>query len=389
MATRKKGKPMQEIPVVIIGHKDHGKSTLIGRLILDTGSVKESRVKEVKEVDESDGRAFELAHLVDSFHQEREREMTMDTTRAVLKGKERNYQLIDVPGHAELISNMLTGASGAQAALLTVSLKEGVEEQTRQHLEVARLLGIEQLGVAINKIDAVGYRQEAYNDFKDRVAKILDEIGYSSEKIKFFPVSAKLGDNVVKLSEKTAWYQGQTLMEFLEREIKTPEPLDESRLIFLSQDCYDNLTVGRVESGSLKAGQELLILPEKRKAIVKSIQDYGRELFSAKAGDNAGILFSDGQVVERGGVATLPDSPLKVGRNFAGEIFWIEKPQQKNMVLECGTAQVSGELLEESPYKFLAEREIVFEPQGQTILSKVVFKQNGKIIGVGNINRRD
>jgi sulfate adenylyltransferase subunit 1 (EFTu-like GTPase family) len=115
-----------EIPIVLIGHKDHGKSTLIGRLLLDTKSIKESRVKEIKEVDESDGRQFELAHLVDSFYQEREREMTMDTTRAVLKGKERNYQLIDVPGHGELIANMLTGAAGAEAALLLVSIEEGI-----------------------------------------------------------------------------------------------------------------------------------------------------------------------------------------------------------------------------------------------------------------------
>jgi len=179
---------MQEVPIVLIGHKDHGKSTLIGRLLLDTKSIKESKLKEIQDVDKALGYKFELAHLVDSFREEREREMTMDTTMVLLKGQKQNYQLIDVPGHAELISNMLTGASGAKTALLVVSVEEGIKEQTRQHLEIAKLLGIEQLEVVVNKMDKVNYKKEKFDEVVKSLKEILNTIGYLSEKIHFFPV---------------------------------------------------------------------------------------------------------------------------------------------------------------------------------------------------------
>jgi len=394
---------MQEIPIVLIGHKDHGKSTLIGRMILDTKSIKESKLKEVQEVDESDGRKFELAHLIDSFMQEREREMTMDTTRAVLKGKERNYQLIDVPGHSELIANMLTGASSAEAALLLVDIDEGIREQTRQHLEIAKLLGIKQLGVAVNKIDKVDYQKDKFDEVKEKLKEILNEIGYSSENINFFPISAWEGDNVIKKSEKTPWYQGLTVMEFLEKEIKEPESLDKSSQIFLIQDEYKEgedkiFIVGPIESGTLVVGQKALALPVNKEIIIESIKDSDGELLEAKAGQNVGIEISGEDLImtniSRGTAIVSPDSNVKTEESsLSGEIFWIEKPSQDNLILECGTAKV--EVILEEPkeiqrgtktsYKARLKKPIAKDPKGKSILGKIVLKDKGNIIAVGNI----
>jgi small GTP-binding protein len=389
---------MQEIPIVLIGHKDHGKSTLIGRLLLDTKSIKESRLKEVKEVDESIGQKFELAHLVDSFKEEREREMTMDTTRAVLKGNKRNYQLIDVPGHAELIANMLTGASGAEGALLMVSIEEGIREQTRQHLEIAKLLGIEQLGVVVNKMDKVGYQKEKFDEITGRMKEILNKIGYSSENIHFFPVSAWEGDNVLKRSENMPWYQGLTVMEFLENEIKEPESFEDLPLSFLVQDKYleeenKEILVGRVESGLMKLGEEVLLLPANKKSKIESINDSEGDLKEARVGQNIGVSLTNNLEVNRGSVISFLNSNLKVDETLSGEIFWIMNPLKKNLILECGTAQVEGELEEpeiinqgeKTNYKISLKKPIVFDPQGKTILGKIVLKDEGKIIAVGNI----
>jgi small GTP-binding protein len=386
---------MHEIPIVLIGHKDHGKSTLIGRLLLDTKSVKESRLKDVQEVDKAWGRKFELAHLVDSFKEEREREMTMDTTRVLLKSKKRNYQLIDVPGHETLISQMLTGASGAEAALLLVDIAEGIKEQTRQHLEIAKLLGIEQLAVAVNKMDKVSYQKNAFEEIKEELKEILNRIGYLAENIRFFPISAWEGDNLIKKSEKTSWYQGPTLMDFLENEIKESESFENLSLRFLVQDKYwagnEEILIGRIESGKLKVGQDILFLPDNKKAKIQSLKDSEGNLDKAKAGQNIGLILSENLDILRGAVGALPTSPPKVNDVLSGEIFWIEAPSQPALVCECGTAQVQGKLQEpkfikakeKSFYKIYLEKPIAFDPRGKTILGKIVLKDKGKIIGIG------
>jgi len=387
---------MREIPVVLIGHQDHGKSTLIGRLILDSGSIRDSRVNEIKQTDEAAGQKFELAHLVDSFRQEREREMTMDTTRALLKGKERNYQLIDVPGHGELISSMLTGASGAEAALLSISIEEGIKEQTKQHLEIAKLLGIEQLGVIVNKMDKVDFKKEAFDEVKEKMKLILNEIGYQD--IYFFPISAWEGDNVIKKSNKTPWYEGMTVMDFLESKIKIPDSFENLPLTFLVQDKYSeegkDILVGLVEAGRISSGQEIMFLPSKQKSKVESIRDSEGEMNKAVAGDNIGITLSDNIGLNRGSVVTLSGSSLKEGSEVSGDIFWITKPSKKDLVLECGTAKVEAELKEpesiedgsNTNYVILTKEPIVFDPTKRTILGKIVLKDDGKIIAVGNIS---
>jgi len=386
---------MQEIPIVLIGHKDHGKSTLVGRLLLDTNSIKESKIQEIKETDEALGKKFELAHLVDAFKEEREKEMTMDTTRAFLRGNKRNYQLIDVPGHGELISNMLTGATSAEVALLVVDVTEGIKEQTRQHLEIAKLLGVEQLGIVINKMDKIDYQKEDFDRLVRKLKEVLNNIGYFSRNVNFFPISAWEGENVVKRFNKTYWYQGKTIMEFLEDELEEPESFDNQPLSFLVQDKSSEdsggFIIGKVESGIMKVGEEVLILPVNEKSKIKSIKDSEGELKEAKAGENVGVELLDKIEANRGSVICSFNNNLSVSSELFGEMFWIERPSQSKVIVECGTAQVEGNLKEpevilpgkKTSYRVLLKRPIAFEPRGKTILGKLVLKDKGKIIALG------
>lgn len=391
---------MREIPIVLIGHKDHGKSTLIGRMILDSGSIKKDKVEEIKSVDESFGQKFELAHLLDSFKEEREREMTMDTTRALLKGKKRFYQLIDVPGHRELISHMLTGASGAEVALLVVSIEEGIKEQTRQHLEIAHLLGIEQLIVIINKMDKVNYQKSAFDKLVKELKIVLKKIGYLLKNIYFFPISALEGDNVFKKSSRIPWYSGPNLMDFFEKQLKPQKSFIRLPLRFLVQDVYperdEEILVGRVESGKIRINQDILFLPSNKKDSVKSIRDSEDELNEASAGENIGVILRNKSEISRGMVGVPFGHVPQLDNLLSGEIFWIKKPSQSKLECECGTNRAEGKLQgpkginqgRKTFYKIKLKSPIVFEPDSKTLLGKIVLKDKGKIIGVGNIRTR-
>lgn len=388
---------MQEIPIVLIGHQDHGKSTLIGRLLLETNSIKENRLKEIQQIDKDLGYNFELAHLVDSFREEREKEMTIDTTRVVIKGKKRNYQLIDVPGHAELISNMLTGVAAAQSALLVVAVDEGIKSQTKKHLEIANILGIEQLGVVVNKMDKISYQKGKFNKTVEDLKKVLRKIGYSSKNIQFFPISALKGDNVLKKSAKTPWHRGSFLFDFLENEIREPESFENLPLSFLIQDVYqeegNEILVGKIETGKLNLGQEILFLPQNKRSKIKIIKDSEGELKEAKANQNVGIILSENLGIKRGMVGVTNNSFFQTGNLISGEVFWISPPSQRELIFESGTAQLIGLLKEpqninrgeKTKYKILLKEPIVFDNKYKTTLNKIVIKDKGNIIGVGAI----
>lgn len=392
-------KPMDQIPIVLIGEKDHGKSTLIGRLLLDTKTVKEEKIEEIKEADKTLGKKFELAHLVDSFKEEREGEKTFDTTVAFLKGKMRNYLLIDVPGDKELISQMLTGASKGKGALLLVAVDEGIKEQTIRHLEIAKILGIEKIGVVINKMDKINYLKEEYENLKKKIGQILKKMGYFLKDVHFFPISAKNGDNVIKLSRKTFWYQGKTLFQFLEKDLKFSQNFENFPLRFLVQDKYlidkEEILVGKVESGKLKVGQKILFLPENKSAKIIKIKEFEKNLKEAKSGQNIGLILDKFFKIKRGSVGSSLDFPPKIGNFLKGESFWIKVPQRKKIYLEIGTAKVKGEIEKPSlsffkenqkiSYKIKLKKSVAFETKKESILSKVIFKEKGEIIGVGNI----
>ena len=209
-----KEKQKEHMKIVIVGHVDHGKSTLIGRLLYDTSSLPDGFIEEIKKTCEMLGRELEFAYVLDSLEEEREQNITIDTTQTFFKTKKREYVIIDAPGHKEFVKNMITGASLAEAAILIVSAKEGVQEQTKRHAYILSMLGIKQVIVAVNKIDLIGYKEEIFNSVKGELLKFLDSVKIKPSYV--IPISAKEGDNIAKKSEKIRWYSSLTVLEALD-----------------------------------------------------------------------------------------------------------------------------------------------------------------------------
>ena len=334
-----------QVNVVIIGHVDHGKSTLIGRLLYDSESIAEGRVEEIQKLAEEYKKRFEFAYFIDSFDDELKEERTIDTTGVMFKGRKNLYAITDVPGHKEFIKNMLTGASHADVAVLVVAADEGIREQTGRHAFLIHLLGIKQLSVLVNKMDLVDYSQEVFESIKGGVSKLLASFGYSG--IEFIPASAMEGDNIYKPSPRMTWYEGPTLIQVLDR-VEVSKELRPLR--FVVQDTYSvashRLVVGRVESGTLKRADEVIFQPSAVRARIKDIKVFGGELEKAEQGDSIGIVI--GREVNRGDVCGLLEAPPVPTTEFLGEAVLLEKSLRKGDKLElrCGTARVSCEVKE-------------------------------------------
>jgi small GTP-binding protein len=332
------------VNVVIIGHVDHGKSTLIGRLLYDSESITEGRVEEIQKLAEEYKKRFEFAYFLDSFEDELKEERTIDTTGVMFKGK-NYYSVTDVPGHKEFIKNMLTGASYADVAVLVVSADEGVQEQTGRHAFLVHMLGIKEMLVVINKMDAVGYNEERFEEIRRDVNKLLGSFGYSD--LTFIPASAMEGDNIYKLSDRMQWYGGPTLIETLDgieisKEVKP--------LRFVVQDTYEvdseRLVVGRVESGTLRRGDKVIFQPSGVRGEIRKIRVFQGELHRAKEGDSIGVVVD--KEVRRGDVCGLVDVPPVPTKEFLGEAVLLERNLRKGdrLGLRCGTRRVSCEIRE-------------------------------------------
>lgn len=382
-----------QIPITLLGHKDHGKSTLIGRLLLDSNSVKEDKIVEVRAIDEAMGKPFELAHILDSFREERQDEMTMDTTVAYLKGKKRIYELIDVPGHQELIQNMLTGASNARLAILVIWAEEGIGRQTLQHLSLASLLGIKNLLVAVNKMDEIGYSKEVFGRVKKKVESAVKKNGFVS--VSYVPVSASQGDNAVKRSGKMSWYRGKTIFEHLENFGYQDDRLRQPLRVPI-QDVYEDgkgcLVVGRVESGVLKSGERVCIFPADLKAKVDKILVGMGQVKKASFGQNVGIVLEKADLkIERGMViAGVGNSPATL-RKVRLQVVMIKRPKRERLLLECGTQE---RVIPARPFlrkpigqKALAvvdlELPLVVDVTFDSPLKRCVLKERGSIVGAG------
>lgn len=323
---------------VIVGHVDHGKSTLIGRLLYDSEAMPEDRLAEIQKLLEEYKKRFEFAYFLDSFEEELQEERTIDTTRVLFKGKGENYYtIVDVPGHKEFIKNMLTGACHAQVAILVVSAPDSVQEQTRRHTFLVHMLGIKDIIVVVNKMDLVDYQQSTFDKVKAEAAKLLASLGYVDTT--FIPISAMEGDNVYRTSEKMPWYQGPALIEVLDS--LKPKKAEEKPLRFVVQDVYtvglEKIAVGRVESGRLKKGQELVFQPSNLKGRVEKIKLFPEEIEEAVTGDSIGVLVDCEPV--RGDVAGLPASQPKPVSSFLGEVALLEGTLGKGDEIEmkCGT----------------------------------------------------
>ena len=324
------------VSVVIVGHIDHGKSTLIGRLLYDSESLPEERLAEIQKVIEEYKKRFEFAYFLDSYVEELKEERTIDTTRVLFKGR-NYYTVVDVPGHREFIKNMLSGASHAQVGILVVSAPNGVEEQTRRHSFLVHMLGIKQIVVAVNKMDLMDYEQSAFDKCARETSELLASLGYTD--VRSVPVSALEGDNVYKPSERMPWYGGPTLIGVLD-EIE-PEQVAEKPLRFVVQDTYsvdsERTVVGRVEAGTLRQGDLLVFEPSGMSARADRIRMHPDEVERAELGDSVGVVL-DGEIA-RGNVGGHPENPPSPTKSFLGEVVLLEGElkQGDELEIKCGT----------------------------------------------------
>src|SRR4051812_28888876 len=314
--------------VVFVGHVDHGKSTLIGRILSDTNSLPEGKLEQVQRACAAENMEFEFAFLLDALLEEQEQNITIDTTQIPFKTAKRNYMIIDAPGHKEFLKNMITGASSADAAILVIAASEGVREQSRRHAYLLSLLGIRQIVVVVNKMDLTDYAEDQFRDIKSEYLKFLS--GLELKPQAFIPASARTGDNVATRSSKMPWYHGPTVLEALDTtEAKAPQT--ELPLRFCVQDIYRfddrRIVAGRIETGKLRVGDELVFSPANKTSIVQSIERWNtkRDGEEAIAGDSIGITLGEQIFVERGYVAShQTETPIEANR-FHADVFWIAR----------------------------------------------------------------
>lgn len=392
----KKEKP--HLNLVVIGHIDHGKSTTVGHLFALTGAIDERTARTYAEEAKKMGKeTFKFAWVLDKLKEERERGMTIDVAYLKFETPKYSFTIIDAPGHRDFVKNMITGTSQSDAAILVISAKRGEFEagigsggQTREHAFLAFTLGVNQIVVAINKMDdaTVDWSEERYKEVKTEMARMLKMSGFNPEKISFVPTSGWTGDNLAKKSENMPWYKGPTLFEALD-EMEVPAKPIKKPLRIPIQDIYTitgigSVPVGRVETGVLKEGDTLVFMPSKVQGQVKSIETHHVTVKQALPGDNIGfnvrgISKSD---VHRGDVAGHVDSPPTVAKEFLGQIIVIHHPTAiaagYSPVLHSNTGQIScrfkelvakldrrtGQVVEENP-SFLKTGDgaiVLFEP---------------------------
>ncbi|UCD85218.1 MAG: GTP-binding protein [Deltaproteobacteria bacterium] len=333
---------------VIVGHIDHGKSTLIGRLLYDTDSLQPDKVEEMRRTSGELGKETEFAFIVDQLREEREQGVTIDTTQIFFRSSFRNYVIIDAPGHIEFIKNMITGASQAEAAVLIIDAAEGIKEQTRRHTYILSLLGISQVIVVFNKMDLVGYDEARYKELKIQAQELIESLNIETDY--YIPISALRGDNIVNKAEALSWYQGPTFLKGLDS-LEGYLAAADRPLIFPVQDIYKigsrKVIVGRVEAGNIRAGQVVKILPEDYQATVKSIERFQEERTSAVAQESIGVMLQNSLFVERGMVMCHSDRMPKVTNEFKANVFWMARsPMKKSerITLRCATQSIMVEV---------------------------------------------
>jgi elongation factor 1-alpha len=375
--------------LVVVGHVDHGKSTTVGHLFYLSGTIEQRVAKVYEEEAKQLGKeTFKYAWVLDKLKEERERGLTIDLAFLKFETPKFFFTVIDAPGHRDFVKNMVTGASQADAAILFVSAKRGEFEagigpggQTREHAFLAYTLGVNQMVVAVNKMDdqSVNWKQERYEEIKNEISRMLKMVGYKVEKVPFVPTSGWTGDNLVKSSEKMPWYKGPSLYEALDVFETPPKPI-EKPLRLPIQDVYTitgvgTVPVGRVETGVLKEGETLVFMPANVEAEVKSIETHHVKISKAEPGDNIGfnvrgIARGD---VRRGDVAGRPDNPPTVAKEFIGQIIVIYHPTAiaagYTPVVHAHTGQVACRFSE------LIKK---LDPRtGQTVEEKPAFLKTG------------
>ncbi len=359
--------------LVIVGHVDHGKSTLVGRLMSDTDSLPSGKLDFVKDICKRQGKEFEFAFLLDALEEEQDQGITIDTSQIFFNTQKRRYVIIDAPGHKEFLKNMVTGAANAESALLLIDAYEGIQEQSRRHGYILKLLGLTQVAVVINKMDLVNYDHEIYYKIKSEYTKFLGSMGIEARE--FIPVSAKLGVNITKTSKEIPWYKGPSVLSMLDRfeEKQTPTHLP---FRFPVQDVYKfderRIISGRVESGRVSVGDQIVFSPSNKVGIVKTIEAWSVENqpIEAQASQSIGFTLEEQIFVERGDVATLKSELPIVSTTFDVNVFWMGKRHLEKgriYVLKLTTQEVPCEILE---FKKVVDASTLEELEGQEFLAK-------------------
>jgi elongation factor 1-alpha len=340
-------KQKEHMNLAFIGHVDHGKSTLVGHLLLQSGVIAEQQLSKGEN---------KFRFVMDKLQEERERGVTIDLAHAKFETPKYEFTIVDCPGHRDFVKNMITGASQADAAVLVVAIDDGVMPQTKEHAFLARTLGISQLIVAINKMDLVKYDEAKFNALKDDVSALIRTVAYKPKEINFIPISAFEGDNITKASENTKWYKGPSLVEALQK-LSPPDKLTKLPLRVPVQDVYSitgvgTVPVGRVETGVMKRGDNVIFEPPGASGEVKSIEMHHEILEQAEPGDNVGfnVRGVGKNDIRRGDVAGHTKNPPSVAKEFTAQIVVLQHPGVITVgytpVFHCHTAQVACTFME-------------------------------------------
>lgn len=336
--------------IVVVGHVDHGKSTVIGRLLYDTKSLPEGAIERVKRISREKGKPFEYAYLLDAFEEEQKQGITIDTTQLQFRTDKRDYVIIDAPGHKEFLKNMISGAASAEAALLIIDANEGIQEQSRRHGYILSLLGIQKAYVLVNKMDLIDYSEDKFNEIRHEMNEFLNTLNVFP--LKYIPVSAFYGENMTGRSAKMPWYKGEALLEAIDL-FEKEKGLEGRPLRFPIQDVYKfdsrRIIAGRIETGTLKQGDTVLITPSNKTTKVKSIEYWaGRDKTDiVYAGMSVGITVEDEFFNQRGEFIVHPGAAPLVADMFKANLFWMgrnELVKNKEYKLKLVTQETECEI---------------------------------------------
>jgi bifunctional enzyme CysN/CysC len=341
----------QRMNIVIVGHVDHGKSTVIGRLLADTHSLPEGKLEQVRAQCELNSKPFEYAFLLDALKDEQAQGITIDAARVFFKSQLRHYLILDAPGHIEFLKNMITGAARAEAALLVIDAAEGVQENSRRHGYMMSLLGIRQMAVVVNKMDLVGWNRGVYDNIVREYGAFLDQVGLKPSC--FIPVSARGGDNIADRSNQLPWYDGPTVLNALDEFRSEPQPVERAFRMpvqdvykFTKQGDDRRIVSGTIDSGSVRVGDTVIFYPSGKKSRVKTIESFNRPVqTSAESGWAVGLTLHEQIYITRGELATVEGEPRpQVTTRLRVSLFWLGKDpmvKRKEYLLKLGSARVT------------------------------------------------
>jgi elongation factor 1-alpha len=375
--------------VVFVGHVDAGKSTCVGRLMFDGGAVTEQEMAKLRAEAQKYGKAgFEFAYVMDNIKEERERGVTIDLSYRKLITQKYEITIIDAPGHRDFVKNMITGASQADAAFLVIAAPAGVQPQTTEHLWLLRTMGVKNLAVAINKMDAVEYKEDKFKQVKEDVSKLLKQVGINPDATPFLAVSGLQGDNIVKKSDKMSWYKGPTLVEQFDI-FPAPDLPTNLPMRMPIQDVYEitgigTVPVGKIETGIMKVGQKIVVLPGRTgtgiNGEVKTIEAHHESLTEAPAGMNVGVNIRGigKKDIARGDVICDASAPISIVEEFIAQIAVINHPT----VLAKGYTPVFHIHTAQVPCQFTELIEQIDPKSGQVIKQNPDFLKNGDVAKV-------